>query len=55
MDDDEEFCRMENRSFPSSDFYDDPTWGRVHRVKPLHTVGGTLLKKKRKVHRPPAK
>jgi hypothetical protein len=54
MDPNQEFCRREDRSFPSTEFYDDPNWGRVHDRKPLHTVGGTLINKKHKVVSPPA-
>jgi hypothetical protein len=54
MDEEQEFCRRENRSFPASDFYDDPDWGRVHKLVPVHTVGGTVLNQKSKVPEPDA-
>ena len=54
MDKEQEFCRRENQSFPTSDFYDDPDWGRVHKRKPLHTIGGTVLNQKSKVVEPDA-
>lgn len=35
-----EFCYKENRYFPEEEFYDDPTWGRVHRATRPHTILG---------------
>jgi len=52
MDEEQEFCRRENRNFPSTDFHDDPRWGRVHDLLPLHTIGGTVIKATHKVAEP---
>lgn len=38
-----EFCYEENDYFPKTEFYDDPTWGRVHRTARPHTVLGDEL------------
>lgn len=35
------FCRYERRSFPASEFTEDPDWGTVHEVEPRHTILGT--------------
>jgi hypothetical protein len=40
-DSDEEFCYKENAFFPRSEFFDHPTWGRVHDKAPCHTILGT--------------
>jgi hypothetical protein len=39
------FCRFEHREFPCSEFLDDPRWGTIHDVTPLHNKGGMWLYK----------
>jgi hypothetical protein len=37
------FCRYEEDNFPSSEFSNDPEWGKVHEVEPRHTVLGSIV------------
>jgi hypothetical protein len=37
----EEFCYKENAFFPRCEFFDHPTWGRVHNGVTCHTTLGT--------------
>ncbi len=41
--DSEIFCRYEVDNFPSSEFSNDPEWGKVHEVEPRHTVQGSIV------------
>ncbi len=38
-----DYCFRENAFFPVDQFIDDPKWGKVHKIKPWHTILGTVI------------
>ncbi len=37
------YCSLEESSFPASQFYEDESWGLVHRTDQPHTTMGTFI------------
>lgn len=36
-------CDYENAAFPAAQFRNDPIYGQIHSVTPLHTIAGDVL------------